>query len=152
MTTSLSIHHPKKFIALSTAVFLMLTPFTSRAADLTIIVNNVQQEDGQIMLGLFNGAEGFPKTSSHGTSAPAKERNTAGQVLLTVKGLAPGQYAASSYHDLDGNSKLSTNMMGMPTEPYGFFNNARGMFGPPTFKDAAILVGSEDLTIEITVK
>lgn len=152
MTTRLPIHHPGSFAALSMAVCMLLTPLASSAADLTIIVNNVQQEDGKIMLGLFNGAEGFPKTSSHGTSTPAKERNTAGQVLLTLKGLAPGQYAASSYHDLDGNSKLSTNMMGMPTEPYGFSNNARGMFGPPTFKDAAILVGSEDLTIEITVK
>jgi uncharacterized protein (DUF2141 family) len=152
MTTRLPIHHPGYIATLSVAVCMLLTPFASRAADLTIIVNNVQQEDGQIMLGLFHGAENFPKTNSHGTSAPAKERNSAGQVLLTLKGLAPGQYAASSYHDRDGNSKLSTNMMGMPTEPYGFSNNARGLFGPPSFKDAAILVGGEDLTIEITVQ
>ena len=144
--------HSGYFVAFSAAVCMLLTPIASHAADLTVIVNNVQQDDGQIMLGLFNGSDSFPKTISQSAATPAKERNTAGQVLLIIRGLSPGQYAASSYHDLDGNSKLSTNKMGVPTEPYGFSNNARGMFGPPSFKDASITIGNEDLTIEIAVK
>lgn len=144
--------HSGYFVAFSAAVCMLLIPIVSHAADLTVIVNNVQQDDGQIMLGLFNSADGFPKTISQSSATPAKERNTAGQVLLIIRGLSPGQYAASTYHDLDSNSKLSTNMMGVPTEPYGFSNNARGMFGPPSFKDAAITIGNEDLTIEIAVK
>jgi uncharacterized protein (DUF2141 family) len=122
------------------------------AADLTVIVNNVQQDAGHIMLGLFNTPEGFPKTFSQGTLAPAKERNATGQVRLVFKGLAPGQYAATAFHDLDSNGKLNANLMGLPTEPYGFSNNARGNFGPPAFKDAAVTVGEQDLTIEISVK
>ena len=144
--------HSGYFVVFSAAVCMLLTPIASHAADLTVIVNNVQQDDGQIMLGLFNSADGFPKTISQSSATPAKERNTAGQVLLIIRGLSPGQYAASTYHDLDSNSKLSTNMMGVPTEPYGFSNNARGMFGPPSFKDAAITIGNDDLTIEIAVK
>jgi uncharacterized protein (DUF2141 family) len=117
----------------------VFTPYAAQAADLTVIVNNVQQDVGQVMLGLFSSAEGFPKTFSQGTLAPAKERNATGQVRLVFKGLAPGQYAATAF-------------MGLPTEPYGFSNNARGNFGPPAFKDAAVKVGEQDLTIEISVK
>jgi uncharacterized protein (DUF2141 family) len=130
----------------------VFTPYAAQAADLTVIVNNVQQDVGQVMLGLFSSAEGFPKTFSQGTLAPAKERNATGQVRLVFKGLAPGQYAATAFHDLDSNGKLNANLMGLPTEPYGFSNNARGNFGPPAFKDAAVKVGEQDLTIEISVK
>jgi uncharacterized protein (DUF2141 family) len=149
---SLAFRHLKPFAALSCTALAVFTPVAAQAADLTILVNNVQQEAGQIMLGIFNSAEGFPKTISQGTLAPAKERNATGQVRLLLKGLAPGQYAATAFHDLDSNGKLNANLMGLPTEPYGFSNNARGNFGPPAFKDAAVTVGEQDLTIEISVK
>ncbi len=148
---------PLKFLRPPTCAALLLAAsaacasFAVHAADLTIIVNNVQQDAGQVMLALFNSAEAFPKTISQGTMALAKGRSPSGQVRLAFKGLAPGQYAASAYHDLDGNSKLNTNLMGIPSEPYGFSNKARGNFGPPAFKDAAITVGEQDLTIEISV-
>jgi len=37
--------------------------------------------------------------------------------------------------------------MGMPNEPYGFSNDARGSFGPPSFEDASFVVGEENLSI-----
>lgn len=138
--------------ALAITAFSALTLSAALAADLTVIVNNVQQDAGQVMLGLFNKSEDFPKTISQGTMAPAKERNATGQVRLVFKGLAPGQYAATAFHDLDSNGKLNANLMGLPTEPYGFSNNARGSFGPPAFKDAAITLADQDLTIEVTLK
>jgi uncharacterized protein (DUF2141 family) len=149
---------PLKFLRPPTCAGLLLTAsaacasFAVHAADLTIIVNNVQQDAGQVMLALFNSAEDFPKTISQGTLALAKERSPSGQVRLSFKGLAPGQYAASAYHDIDGNSKLNANLMGIPSEPYGFSNKARGNFGPPAFKEAAITVGEQDMTIEISLK
>jgi uncharacterized protein (DUF2141 family) len=138
--------------ALAFTAFSVCMHGAAHAADLTIIVNNVQQDAGQVMLGLFNSAEGFPKIVSQGTMAPAIERSAAGQVRLVFKGLAPGQYATTAFHDLDSNGKLNANFMGLPTEPYCFSNNARGNFGPPAFKDAAITLGEQDLTIEVTLK
>jgi uncharacterized protein (DUF2141 family) len=155
-TTSVTTARPSRLAKASTALAFtalsVLAPFAAQAADLTIIVNNVQQDAGQVMLGLFNSPEGFPKTITQGTLAPAKERSATGQVRLVFKGLAAGQYAATAFHDLDSNGKLNANLMGLPTEPYGFSNNARGNFGPPAFKDAVITLGEQDLTIEISVK
>jgi uncharacterized protein (DUF2141 family) len=151
-TLSCVFRHLKPLAALSCTAFAVFTPVAAQAADLTILVNNVQQDAGQVMLGLFTSAEGFPKTISQSTLTQAKERSATGQVRLVIKGLAPGQYAATAFHDLDSNGKLNVNLMGMPTEPYGFSNNARGNFGPPAFKDATVTVGEQDLTIEISVK
>ncbi len=142
----------KTCAALSLTACAVFTPYAAHAADLIVLVNNVQQDAGQVMLGLFNSPESFPKTVSQGTLAPASERSATGQVRVVFKGLAPGQYAATAFHDLDGNGKLSANMFGLPTEPYGFSNNARGSFGPPAFKDAAITLADQDLTIEVTLK
>jgi uncharacterized protein (DUF2141 family) len=152
LTTARPSRLAKVSTALAFTALSVLAPFAAQAADLTIIVNNVQQDAGQVMLGLFNSAEGFPKTISQGALAPAKERSATGQVRIVLKGLAPGQYAATAFHDLDSNGKLNANFMGLPTEPYGFSNDARGNFGPPAFKDAAITLGEQDLTIEISVK
>lgn len=151
-TTFPSSRIAKVSAALAFAAMAMCMHRAADAADLTIVVKNVQQDAGQVLLGLFSNPESFPKTISQGTMASAKERSAAGQVRLIFKGLAAGQYVATAFHDLDSNGKLSANMFGLPVEPYGFSNNARGNFGPPAFKDAAITLGDEDLTIEVTLK
>ena len=48
-----------------------------------------------------------------------------------VEGLAPGQYGAMIFQDLNKDGKMNFNLVGMPLEPYGFSNNSRGLFGPP---------------------
>lgn len=124
----------------------------AHAADITVVVGNVQQGTGSIMLGLFDSAQSFPKTISKGVLTPASERNAAGQVRLVLHDVAPGDYAVTAFQDINGDGKLSTNMMGLPTEPYGFSNNARGAFGPPTFKDAAFSVPAQGVTIELQIQ
>ncbi len=65
--------------------------------------------------------------------------------------LPKGRYAISAFHDLNSNNKLDKNMVGLPTEKYGFSNNARGTFGPPSLSDQ--LFGLNDhLTTSITLK
>lgn len=54
--------------------------------------------------------------------------------ILSIKNLKPGKYAVRYYHDENQNMKMETNMVGKPTEGYGFSNNATGKFGPPPFE------------------
>ena len=35
------------------------------------------------------------------------------------------------------NEKLDTNFFGIPKEQFGFSNNAKGRFGPPSFESAS---------------
>jgi uncharacterized protein (DUF2141 family) len=41
-----------------------------------------------------------------------------------------------AYHDQNGNGEIDMRILGMPKEPVGVSNDARGRFGPPKF-DAA---------------
>lgn len=72
-------------------------------------------------------------------------------VIYTFEGLKAGIYAISIFHDENDNGKLDTNFIGIPTEPYGFSNNAKGMFGPPDFKDCQVEVAAGKKEIVITL-
>lgn len=112
----------------------------AQAADLTVVVKGVAKAEGQVMVALFNDAAGFPRGKVlQGQMVAAKP----GQVELVFKDLAPGAYAVSAYQDLNSNQRLDANLVGMPTEPYGFSRDARGKFGPPKFEDAVVRVGAE---------
>lgn len=122
------------------------------AADLTVVVHNIQSGEGQVMLGLFDSASNFPKSVVRGLQAAAAARDASGRVTLVVRNLSPGSYAVSVYHDLDANGRLNSNLLGLPSEPYGFSNNARGTMGPPSFQAAAFVVPEQGLTIELRVQ
>jgi uncharacterized protein (DUF2141 family) len=54
--------------------------------------------------------------------------------LFTIKNLAAGKYAVRFYHDENLNQVMETNVVGKPTEGYGFSNNVTGTFGMPPFE------------------
>jgi uncharacterized protein (DUF2141 family) len=61
-----------------------------------------------------------------------------------------GNYAIGIFIDTNANEALDRNFLQMPTEQYGFSNNAKGRFGPPSFADAAFNLESQ-LEIEINL-
>ena len=130
------------------AIFFVHSISTTYAGDLTVVVENIKSDQGNVRAALFNSARDFPKTLSSGQFIAAKT----GSVSFTFKDLPAGQYAVSTFHDLNSNDKLDTNFVGKPVEPYGFSRDARGTFGPPPFDDAVIQVGESAKTITISVK
>ena len=71
---------------------------------------------------------------------------------LVFDSVESGSYAISVFFDENSSGLLDTNLVGMPDERYGFSNNARGIFGPPSFTEANFVVGSEDIIQVITLK
>jgi len=55
-------------------------------------------------------------------------------VPVSFNNLTPGKYAVRYYHDENMNGNMETNLVGKPTEGYGFSNNIIGKFGPPPFE------------------
>jgi len=68
------------------------------------------------------------------------------------KNMPYGRYSIKAFHDENENSKMDTNFAGMPVERYGFSNNARGRFGPPSFEQAAFTLNAPRMTIAIELK
>lgn len=132
-----------------TAVVFLLSISVSNAATLTVDVNNIRSSEGLIVAVLHDGAEGFPverkplvKKFTH-----AKEEG----ITMSFPNLSEGSYAVALYHDENGNQEMDKNFIGIPKEGLGVSNDAKGSFGPPSFKDAAIQVGGSDLNIKISI-
>ena len=53
---------------------------------------------------------------------------------------------------LFGTVGVDTNLVGMPTEGYGFSNDAAGSFGPPAFEAAAVEVTEGKAAATVSVR
>lgn len=110
---------------------------TAQAADLELTVAEARSPDGRVMVAVFDDAEGFGKMLEARRVAAAILPIEGSIARVTIGGLAPGRYAVSVIHDQNGNGKLDSNLLGLPTEGYGFSRDARGAMGPPHFEAAA---------------
>jgi uncharacterized protein (DUF2141 family) len=107
---------------------------------LAVTVNNVR-EGGNIYVSLFDSADDYAAGEAlHLRAVPVIR---AGSVTFSFPDLDPGVYAFRLFQDIDGDDELDMRF-GVPTEPYGFSNGARGRFGPATFEDAAIEIAPGD--------
>lgn len=61
-------------------------------------------------------------------------------------------YAVAVYHDTNGNQDFDRNAVGLPTEGYGFSNDAPTRFGVPSFDSARFSVRPGDNTIRVRMR
>jgi uncharacterized protein (DUF2141 family) len=118
------------------------------AADLTVAVTGLPQESGALIVCLWAQPSGFPDCSKGESTV----KSTTAREGATVRfaGIPDGTYAVSVLHDVNGDGKLGTNLIGIPNEPVGFSNNVRLRFGPPKFDAAAIdVAGDETITVAV---
>ena len=127
-------------VAASLALAAPATSDTVRAAELTIAVSGVNSGEGRVYVALHRAAAGVKFPDMKGAVAGAWRKARKGGFSVTFAGLAPGRYAINGFHDTDGDGNLDTNLLGIPTEGYGFGNGATGSFGPPDFASASIAV------------
>ena len=71
---------------------------------------------------------------------------------MVFRDLAPGRYGIAAIHDINGNGKLDSNLLGVPTEPFGFGNDAKVNFAPPDFADMAVTVGAGTVETSVTLR
>ena len=101
---------------------------------LEVVVYEVKDDVGTVMVGLFNSSETFTKEVWKGEKSKAKP----GTIRVVFNDIPSGNYAISVYHDVNENGKLDMNFLGIPKEGFGFSNDAMGTFGPPSFEKAMI--------------
>ena len=120
------------------------------ATTLHVIVRGLHNVDGQVRLVLFAGPDGFPGEPEKGVREmeAAIEADT---VAFAIEDVPAGYYALSVLHDENADGEMETGMFGRPQEGYGFSQDARGRFGPPSFADAMFAVRGEPLTVDINL-
>jgi uncharacterized protein (DUF2141 family) len=142
--------------------FVLLVIFSAFGAELRLQVDGLRSAKGQLLIGLYDSKQSFDRALERSDTDgflndPERVAGAAVRTRAALQGgivfthLAPGRYAIILLHDEDGNGRLNKNFWGVPTEPYGFSNDAQGFLGPPGFKDAAFEIGSADKTMTITL-
>lgn len=123
----------------------------SSGARLVVRITGLEPASGQVAVALYDSEQAYETGA-----APLRRGSvTVGPDGVTewpVEGLAPGVYAVAVYLDRNGNGELDRNRLGIPKEPYGFSNDARGAFGPPTFGAARFSLDAAGTSIEITLR
>jgi uncharacterized protein (DUF2141 family) len=64
----------------------------------------------------------------------------------------PGYYAVAVYHDANGDEDFNRSLVGLPTEGFGFSNDAPTPTGLPAFKAVRFRVGPGDSQIRVKLR
>lgn len=115
-----------------------------------LTIEGIPEAKGEIRIAVFNSEASYNEKEEpiHAVVLPVN-----GQTLIwDDEKLAYGDYAIAVYHDKNTNGELDSNILGIPKEAYGFSNNARGRFGPASWKDAHFTISSSSYSMSIQVK
>lgn len=133
------------------AALLVATFGASHATEVVVRVSGLSETLGQVGCSLFGGAAGFPmdNTSARNLWLPADAKG----VTCRFNDVPEGTYAVSIGHDVNGNKRVDTNFIGLPTEQWGVSNNARPTLRAPRFDEASFKVAADakDVVIDIEV-
>lgn len=120
-------------------------------ANLTVRVSGMKETGGNVMIALYDSRDNFrkPEKAVALTVIPFDKGSSVEKVF---EDLPNGEYSLAVYYDEDKDEKLDRAVLGWPTEPYGFSNNARGTMGPPAYEDCIFEIMDGDVVQEIVVK
>jgi len=117
--------------------------------ELTLNITGFENNAGTVKIALSHSKEDYTKKGKAYRAVSAAIQNKIAQ--WKFKELPFGNYAIKIFHDENDNGELDTNFLGIPSENYGFSNNATGSFGPANWEDALFNFDKESMTVEINM-
>lgn len=102
----------------------MMAPL-AKAADLTVTIGEFRSTQGSLLLTVVDSEAGW----NYQAKPVAQEKLLVSEKLAKGKNLElkftlpAGKYAVQVLHDENDNGKMDTNMLGIPSESYGYTNN-----------------------------
>jgi uncharacterized protein (DUF2141 family) len=129
---------------------------------LTIEVSGLNSQEGNVCFKVFSGSTGFPNSNESAvqracvaiaqSSSESSDESSTSLFTYTFENLPFNTYAVAVYHDRNGDEQLNRGAFGMPSEGYGFSNDAPANLGPASYGDAAFLLAGTNTTIQITMR
>jgi len=117
---------------------------------LRVRVSGFERTTGELALAVFDTEDGYRKQAGAVSRAfvPVLAETVIWETSLPV---GP-RYVVIVYHDVNGNRELDRRLLGMPKEPVGVSNDARGRFGPPDFDAASFVLEGRETVLDITLE
>lgn len=116
-------------------VSLLLLGASAPPASLEVEVEGLRNTRGLVHVCITRDQHAFPDCrsdrSAHRQTIAATDRS------LHLKGLEPGRYAVTLFHDENANHRLDK-LLGIPREGFGFSRNPKMRMGPPRYDKVEI--------------
>ncbi len=138
----------KKLLLVTAFIFSGILSISAQEKHtITLEFDGMKSDKGNLYVAVYNKKDNFLKKALKGTIVKVVDK----KATVILKDIPAGVYAVSAFHDANDNKKMDTNFFGIPKEPTGMSNNAKGFMGPPKYKNAKFTV-NKDVTLSITVK
>jgi uncharacterized protein (DUF2141 family) len=124
---------------------------TASRGEITVIVENLRADVGQVRFMLFRSEVGFPDEPARAYKTEVVDVKDY-KAQATFTDLPYGTYAVYVLHDENSNGFLDKNFFKVPTEGYGASNNAAGIMEMPVFDEAKVLLRSKVLTLHVDIQ
>jgi len=111
----------------------------------------IRNSAGTVACALFESPDGFPADYLRFATNIMVIKVRSEQARCDFEDIAPGTYALAVVHDENMNGKLDANWVGIPTEGYGFSNDAKGLLGAPSFSAASFPYDGQNLNMTISL-
>lgn len=139
----------KILLFLSLLTFGFGEPTTTENGDLVVIVDNIKEHKGELVLALFNSESDF---LIKGIKSMKVKVSKDGYTTARFNDIPTGSYSISVFHDVNENGELDKNFAGLPKEGFGFSNNKMGVFGPPSFEECLIEITATQNEVKIDLR
>ncbi len=135
----------------SAPVIAYSQPAAAQPDEIRIVVSGVRNQKGSVICSLWatSNSSDFTTVGKEFRKVSAPIEN--GKAVCEFKGLAAGGYAATEFHDENGNGKFDR-VLGYPMEGYGFTNNVYPTLRAPSFNECEVQYsGKGVLTLSINM-
>ena len=140
--------------ALLALIMFVSLPVNAESSCIGIHVKvlNIRNSAGAVACALFESAVGFPSEFLRSATniMIIKVRDT--QARCDFEDIPRGTYALAVIHDENMNGELDANWLGIPTEGYGFSNDAIALLGAPSFSAASFPYDGRNLDLTISLR
>lgn len=113
---------------------------SDKKVKIVLDIRGIQKSQGKVFIAAFRKTDPFPAMNGKYKSLIVNAKSSSTEAIMEIPA---DTYSIAVFHDANNNGKMDKNMFGVPTEIYGFSNNARATFSAPDFEDAAFELKSE---------
>lgn len=117
-----------------------------------VTILNIRNSTGTVACALFESPDGFPTDYLRTATNVMVIKIRKDGARCVFEDIPPGTYAMAVIHDENMNGKLDTNWAGIPTEGYGFSNDAKGVVGAPPFSAASFSYNGQNVELTMSLR
>jgi len=140
------------FTSILTLLLLWGTSFSyAQNSRQTVVLSGLGKKKGTLYVAWYNQEANF-KNQMEPVFSQSLVVGAQEEVSVIFENIPSGRYAIAVLLDQDGNKKMSTNLLGIPREKYGFSNNVYPAFRAANWKEASFELKNTDGEIRIRMK